>query len=67
MKQLNLTKKERSTTIISPKFLDLVRGEVQGVTHGSLEIVIKGGHILGFRFHQWKPFRSRSQGLKEEK
>jgi len=67
MKPLNLPKQDRSTEEISPKFLEQVREQIQGLAHGSVEIVIKGGYVLGFRFHQWRPFRSRSRGLKEEK
>lgn len=67
MKLLNLSKQDRSTKEVSPKFLEQVEHEIKGLDHGSLEIVIKGGYILGFMFHQWRPLRSRTQGLREEK
>lgn len=67
MRTLNLSKDERSTKEISCGLMKQVRQEIEGLNHGSVEIVIKGGYVIGFKFHQWKPFRSRSEGMKEEK
>lgn len=67
MKPLNLSKEDRSTKEISCRLMKQVRQEIEGLDHGSIEIVVKGGFVIGFKFHQWKPFRSRREGIKEEK
>lgn len=66
MKLLNLSKEDRRTEKISPKLLERVREEIEGLAHGSVEIMIKSGYVIGFKFHQWRPFRSKSEGLEQE-
>ncbi|MBA7633155.1 hypothetical protein ES703_40717 [subsurface metagenome] len=67
MKPLNLPKENRSTEKISPELLQRVREQIEGLAHGSVEIMVKSGYVIGFKFHQWRPFRSKSEGLKQEK
>ena len=67
MKPLDLPKKDRSTLHLTKEFLDEVRSQVEGLEHGTLGIVVKGGYIIGFEFRQWRPYRSRSEGLEKEK
>ena len=67
MKPLNLPKDLRSTKKISPELLDSIKKQIEGLSHGSVGIVIKAEYVIGFDLHHWKPFRSKSEGLTQEK
>jgi len=67
MKPLSLSPGDRSTKEISPKFLQQVAEQIRGLAYGSLEIVVRDGYIIGFKFHQWRLFRPRQKGMEEEK
>lgn len=57
---MNLTKQERSTRIISSRFLEEISDKLRNLNNGKVEIFVKGGHIIAIEKSERQHLVSRA-------